>query len=528
VYTAETVTGGGTTRLDTTIGYDAASRPTSIVHAVSGGATLASYTLSWNAARELTEEVSNDGTVNFGYNSTGQLTSVSGWRSENYSYDAVGNRTMSGYQTGTGNRLLSDGTYNYTYDDEGNLVTKTEIATGKKWEYTWDYRNRFTNVKEKNASGQILKESNFTYDPFDKLIIRSNDPDGPGPQPASVIKTVYDGVHPYADFNSNNTLTDRYLYGPAVDMILADLEADGDLFWQLTNHLGSVRDIANKFGSVVDHVKYASFGHIISESQPANGDRFKFTARELESALDDYFYRARWYDDDAGRFIGEDPIGFGAGDPNLFRYVRNAPTYLSDPAGTQPDWPEHWPDPSSGEWPEMGQPYYGFNSWEDYGAWQLSVFSSANVQWNPARTDSYCSKSWDWDAFFESIRNSYRSMYISLGAGMVDIYNLFTGNEIPTNYLYDEAYTIGPLSSTTGGYHKGVVASLSVSTVAVSGATVVGVYEWAALGNKHILQFTVLSSGNVFKVVSRPYRWGFRIDPAHHGKPWGHRHCWRW
>jgi RHS repeat-associated protein len=143
-------------------------------------------------------------------------------------------------------------------------------------------------------------------------------------------------VHPYADFNSNNTLTDRYLYGPAVDMILADLEADGDLFWYLTDHLGSVRDIANTTGSVVDHIKYASFGHVISESQPSNGDRFKFTARELESALDDYFYRARWHDDDVGRFISEDPIGFGAGDPNLYRYVGNRPTIQTDLLGLDP------------------------------------------------------------------------------------------------------------------------------------------------------------------------------------------------
>jgi RHS repeat-associated protein len=74
---------------------------------------------------------------------------------------------------------------------------------------------------------------------------------------------------------------------------------------------------------------------VISESQPANGDRFKFTARELESALDDYFYRARWYDDDAGRFIGEDPSGFQGGDPNLYRYVANTPTAFTDPLGLQ-------------------------------------------------------------------------------------------------------------------------------------------------------------------------------------------------
>jgi RHS repeat-associated protein len=118
-------------------------------------------------------------------------------------------------------------------------------------------------------------------------------------------------------------------------MILADLEADGDLFWYLTDHLGSVRDIVNTTGSVVDHIKYASFGHVISESQPSNGDRFKFTARELESALDDYFFRARWYDDDVGRFVTEDPIGFLGGDQNLYRYVENGPTTATDPLGLQ-------------------------------------------------------------------------------------------------------------------------------------------------------------------------------------------------
>ncbi len=51
----------------------------------------------------------------------GQLTAVSGWRSESYSYDATGNRTMSGYQTGTGNRLLADGYVGHAraYIEEG-------------------------------------------------------------------------------------------------------------------------------------------------------------------------------------------------------------------------------------------------------------------------------------------------------------------------------------------------------------------------------------------------------------------------
>jgi hypothetical protein len=35
----------------------------------------------------------------------------------------------------------------------------------------------------------------------------------------------------------------------------------------------------------------------------------------------------------SGRFMSEDPKGFAAGDPNLFRYVGNHPTYATDPSG---------------------------------------------------------------------------------------------------------------------------------------------------------------------------------------------------
>jgi hypothetical protein len=42
------------------------------------------------------------------------------------------------------------------------------------------------------------------------------------------------------------------------------------------------------------------------------------------------------YDPTVGQFIGEDPIGFEAGDSNLRRYVGNSPTNLTDPSGLQP------------------------------------------------------------------------------------------------------------------------------------------------------------------------------------------------
>lgn len=61
---------------------------------------------------------------------------------------------MPRYQTGPGNRLLSDGTFNYQYDNEGNMVTKMEIATGMRTEYGWDYRNRLVQVVVQNAGAR--------------------------------------------------------------------------------------------------------------------------------------------------------------------------------------------------------------------------------------------------------------------------------------------------------------------------------------------------------------------------------------
>ena len=42
---------------------------------------------------------------------------------------------------------------------------------------------------------------------------------------------------------------------------------------------------------------------------------------------------ARYYDPRNGRFLSEDPIGFSAGDNNLYRYVTNDPLRKKDPQG---------------------------------------------------------------------------------------------------------------------------------------------------------------------------------------------------
>ena len=126
--------------------------------------SLASFTYTYDNADRVTGYTGPEGSLTYTYDNTDQLTGASGARTETYTYDANGNRTMAGYSTTTGNRLTSDGTYNYTYDNEGNLTTQTKISDGAQTIYLWDYRNRLTDVVVKNGAGVTITHDVFTYD----------------------------------------------------------------------------------------------------------------------------------------------------------------------------------------------------------------------------------------------------------------------------------------------------------------------------------------------------------------------------
>ncbi len=121
--------------------------------------------------------------------------------------------------------------------------------------------------------------------------------------------------------------------GTVVDELLARTSSGGSTAWYLTDKLGSVRDLVSSSGTELDHIVYDSFGNIVSESNAANGDRFKFTGQEYDSITGQYYYRARYYNPATGRFDIQDPKGFSAHDPNLYRYVGNNPGNLVESDG---------------------------------------------------------------------------------------------------------------------------------------------------------------------------------------------------
>ena len=54
---------------------------------------------------------------------------------------------------------------------------------------------------------------------------------------------------------------------------------------------------------------------------------------EYDSVSGQYYDRARYYNAVTVRFIGQDPMGFAAGNPNLHGYVGDSPTNGTDPTG---------------------------------------------------------------------------------------------------------------------------------------------------------------------------------------------------
>jgi RHS repeat-associated protein len=228
-----------------------------------------------------------------------------------------------------------------TSSANGNEKTKSNSTDS--WTYSYDDRNELTSVTH-TASG-IAMTATYTYDAFGNRIksdVTLNSVETVTQyaldmwNPAKAGQLGNSGTDVLADLNGSGSLKTRYLDGDAVDQAFAQLAYSGGTFtpnWYLTDMRGSVRDIIDNSGTVKDSITYNGFGKITSETNSANRGRYAWTGRELDVETGLQYNRARYYDPVTGRWTGQDPLGFDAGDSNLYRYVHNDPTNLTDPSG---------------------------------------------------------------------------------------------------------------------------------------------------------------------------------------------------
>ncbi len=335
----------------TMFSFDTLNRLSNLEHK-QGGTVLAEYDYAYDGLSRFTSiDSSLEGLSSFEYDASRQLTDAdhASQTDEAYTYNANGSRSMTGYTTSTNNRTTAMPGFTFSYDDEGNRTRKTQTSNGHVQEYEWDHRNRLTSVKFRNSvGGSITKQVDYEYDAFNRLVKRTYDADGAGGGSATNQYWVYDeGINAVLQFDGNaaSNLSHRYIWSDKVDQLLADeqvtsLGSGGNVLWALSDHLGTIRDIADfdestGITAIANHRKYNAFGALISETNSAVDLIYGFTGKQLDEATYLQHNLNRWYDSALGQWLSEDPIGFAAGDENLRRYVSNFAIERADVLGLE-------------------------------------------------------------------------------------------------------------------------------------------------------------------------------------------------
>ena len=286
--------------LVTTYAYNGLDLPTTINYTV-GASTLANFAYEYGTDLNVSKITDRNGSHFYYYDDNSQLVSAthSTFATESFSYDEIGNH------------INQDGTtpppqnVSYEYDLNGDLKARIDPA----------------------GNPEPNKNIVYKYDALGRLVARVN-----GTQ---WTRYTYDGNDTVLDEKSDGTVV-YYGNGPGVDNKLWYIQGTSSPVFFLADHLGSTRALVSHTGSIISGtlIDYDSFGKP-SISLPT---RFQYAGREYDPDTQLYYFRARWYDPAARRFISEDPIGLNGG-VNLYAYVGNNPMILTDRFGLSSDFP---------------------------------------------------------------------------------------------------------------------------------------------------------------------------------------------
>ncbi|PFH45645.1 hypothetical protein AMATHDRAFT_71273 [Amanita thiersii Skay4041] len=304
----------------------------------------------YDALRNTTKYTSPTATASdYGYDLSDQLISVTkNGAVTNLSYDRSGNITeMDGGQftNNQGWQLLSvqkgGTTLNFNYSTDGNRIGSKSGDTQKNL-MTYDSQNRLIKLvdSEKNVS------TTFVYD-FAGRLAKAEATAADGTKQATVyVSDNYEVDTTTATSFGTTTKTTTYM---TYNNRIASLSTSGttqDVRYYFHDWLGSTVALFDSDGNQLTYYDYDAYG-TATASTPANDTaRYKYCGKQLFSGF--YYFGARFYDPDTGRFLTLDkfPVDLDGISPasfNRYAFSLNDPINYMDWNGNKPVVPWwHW------------------------------------------------------------------------------------------------------------------------------------------------------------------------------------------
>jgi len=343
--------------------YDNLNRLTNVSHK-KADTIIASYTyeLLPTGRRSAVTEVTPEGTsqVQYAYDNLYRLTNEqrTGVKSfaASYTYDINSNRTRKvetvngttetiNYEYNANDQLLSEvsstnGTTIYTYDVNGSLTTK--VNEGRfSYQYGYDLRNRLVtaNITRKEGTADVAITSSYAYN-TDGIRTRTLQTINGITQSRYFL--LDDGHTGYAQVfeetaELGGSIVRSYTIG---DDVLSQTVAG------VTNHLlydghGSTRQLAGSNGIISANYAYDAYGKMLGGNPGVTDGKqsatdLLYAGEQFDPGLQMEYLRARYYDQDNGRFNRLDPFeGYDDEPQSLHKYVyaHNNPVCNVDPSG---------------------------------------------------------------------------------------------------------------------------------------------------------------------------------------------------
>ena len=312
--------------LHTAYAYDGDRNLTALRTMAAGDASvekiLADNTYRYNKNGQRTEKTTLAGTTKYTYDVLGQLiqennhiytydragnrTSVqTDDRREIYSYDRgrLRNRTVERQQDPAGSQ-----TYTYRYDAQGNTLSDGENT------YLYDCLNRIAEVQTK--AGDIQKNH------YDAEGLRSQMEEN-----GKLVSFIYADREVITEEDEAGEHI-RYIRGH--ELLASDSAHARTYYHYACDEMGSITDITDCHGTVLNHYAYDAFGNRTVEEETVE-NRFGFAGEMMDAVTGQYYLRARFYNPVIARFLSEDRY-YGDG-LNLYAYCHNNPVGYVDPSG---------------------------------------------------------------------------------------------------------------------------------------------------------------------------------------------------